>query len=275
VLEAGSNGIPAVLVHGVGARADRWRANLEGLAEAGLHAYAIDLPGHGFAAKGDSFAEYSAAGYASFVKGFLRSIGADRAVLIGTSLGGHVAGRVACDTPERVMALVMVGTLGVVPMGPEVREAIASSLGDASESGVRGKLTRVLHKTSLITEEWVGTESRINSSPGAEESFSALAQYFRDRIDDDLIGDCLARLETPPPMLLVWGQEDVSVPVAVGERAQQMLGSTVPLRTIESTGHLPYLEAAPEFNRIVAEFLRSAGVLPSSRQPHADTKEDL
>ena len=52
VLEAGRGDRTMLLVHGVGARADRWRLNLDALAEAGYHAYAIDLPGHGLAEKG-------------------------------------------------------------------------------------------------------------------------------------------------------------------------------------------------------------------------------
>ena len=265
VLEAGQDGIPTVLLHGVGARADRWRKNLPALAQLGLHVYAIDLPGHGFAGKGDAFADYTVAGYAQFVGGFLESIGARRAILIGTSLGGHIAGKLTCDAPERSVALVMVGTLGVVPMGPTAREAIAAGLLDASETGVRRKLRRVLCQTSLITDQWVANEARINSSPGAEASFGVLSDYFRQAIDQDLVGECLAGLEAPPPTLLIWGQEDNSVPVSVGEQAQALLGAEVQLRTIHSTGHLPYLEAPDDFNTIVSEFLQSAGISATGR----------
>jgi pimeloyl-ACP methyl ester carboxylesterase len=52
VLESGAAGTPIVFVHGTGGRADRWVRNLDVLAAAGYHAYAFDLPGHGFAAKG-------------------------------------------------------------------------------------------------------------------------------------------------------------------------------------------------------------------------------
>lgn len=269
ILEAGRDGVPAVLLHGVGARADRWRNNLEGLAQLGLHVFALDLPGHGFAAKGEGFADYSVAGYARFVDGFLDSIGAPRVVLIGTSLGGHVAGKLTCDSPERTLALVMVGALGVVPLGPDAREAIAGGLSDASESGVRRKLSRVLHDTSLITDHWVATEARINSSPNADASFSVLSEYFRQRIDQDLVGDCLAGLDQSVPMLLIWGQEDSSVPVSVGESAQALLGSEVPLRTIPRAGHIPYLEAPEAFNTMVGDFLRSADILPQVDNPRS------
>ena len=205
VIEAGRDGLPTVLLHGVGARADRWRSNVGRLSEEGLHVYAVDFPGHGFASKGSEFNDYSIDGFATFVERFLDWIKADRAVLIGTSLGGHVSATVTCRDPERVAALVMVGTLGVVPMGEGARGRLADSLADTSEQGIRAKLERVIHDSSSVTDDWVLAESRINSSPGAHASFDALGAYFRDRIDQDLVADCLLRLANPPEMLLIWG----------------------------------------------------------------------
>lgn len=265
VLEAGDSGLPAVLVHGVGARADRWRENLEPLAAAGLHVFAVDLPGHGFAVKGDGFDEYSVPRYADFLQQFLDSIGATRAALIGTSLGGHVAATVACAAPERVSALVMVGTLGIVPIGAAAREALAKSIADVTEDGIRAKLGKVIHDPSLVTEAWVRTEARINSSPGAAASFKALGAYFCDRLDDDLVGERLAELAVLPPTLLVWGAEDVIVPPSIGDRARLILDrAEVSSHTIEAAGHAPYLERPELFNTAVLSFLRSSTVLAES-----------
>jgi len=263
VLEAGGEGVPAVLLHGVGARADRWRANIETLADAGLHVYAIDLPGHGFAAKGAGFDDYSVSGYARFLDRFLRSVTVEEAVLIGTSLGGHIAATFMCQHPDRVAAVVMVGTLGLVPLGEDACDRLAASLSDTSEAGIRAKLARVIHDPVLVTDEWVTAEARINSSPGASESFAALGAYFRERSDQDVVADCLIALESPPGMLLVWGREDEIVPRTIGEQAQQLLGGRAVLRTIESTGHAPYLESPAEFNEIVTSFLQAANVLPA------------
>ena len=55
VIEAGTGAANVVLVHGLGARADRWVGVLAVLAKAGYHGYALDLPGHGFADKGADF----------------------------------------------------------------------------------------------------------------------------------------------------------------------------------------------------------------------------
>jgi pimeloyl-ACP methyl ester carboxylesterase len=50
IIEAGQG--PVILfIHGLGARADRWTAMVEMLADAGYRAITFDLPGHGFASK--------------------------------------------------------------------------------------------------------------------------------------------------------------------------------------------------------------------------------
>jgi 2-hydroxy-6-oxonona-2,4-dienedioate hydrolase len=253
VIEQGSGDNVCLLLHGVGARADRWRHNVSSLADAGLHVYAIDLPGHGFSDKG-SF-DYSVNGYASLVLHFLDSIGADRCVLIGTSLGGHVQAAVTCRDPARVAALILVGALGITPLGASGRQAVANSILDASPDGIHAKLNRVIHDPGLVTDEWVHEESLINGSPGASSAFGALAEYFQSRVDEDVVGERLAGLAGLPPVLLVWGAEDVIVPPALGQASQQILGGDVPLVLIPGAGHAPYLENPGPFNSAVLAFL--------------------
>ena len=258
VIEQGSGDNVCLLLHGVGARADRWRHNISSLADAGLHVYAIDLPGHGFSDKG-SF-DYSVNGYASLVLRFLDSVGADHCVLVGTSLGGHVQAVVTFRDPGRVAALVLVGALGITPLGVPGRHAVANSLLDASPDGIHSKLNRVIHDPSLVTEEWVYEESRINASPGASTAFGALADYFQHRVDEDVVGERLAGLAGLPPVLLVWGSEDVIVPPALGQASQQILGGDVPLVLIPNAGHAPYLENPEPFNNAVLAFLGEEGL---------------
>jgi pimeloyl-ACP methyl ester carboxylesterase len=257
VLEAGdAKAAPLVLVHGVGARADRWQRNVDPLAAAGYHVYALDLPGHGFAAKGGRF-EYSVAGYTDFLQDFVRRVADGPAVLVGTSLGGAIAASLACRAPDAVRALVLVGSLGLRPVGPDVRARMRGGIRDTTRDGIRGKLQRVLHDPRLIDDAWVEEEFRINNSPGAAEAFARLADYFADHIDDDVVGDRLAALAPRWPILLVWGAEEKSVPVAVGEAVHRLLPGSR-LVVLPAAAHAPYFEQAEAFNRAVIDFLAQA-----------------
>lgn len=253
VLQAGTGGEAVVFVHGTGGRADRWSRNLEAVAASGRRAYAIDLPGHGFAGKGAGF-DYSVPGYASFLGAFLDAAKIDRCVLVGTSLGGHVVSLFTCDNPERVSRLVLCGSMGLVPIGPEARGRIQKGAVNQTYEAVRQKLGRVIYDATLITEDLVNEEHAINNSPGAAESFRQLAEYIGGRLDDDAVGERMREIPNLPPVLLVWGAQDSTVPPSAGAAANKIIpGSSLSL--IDSVAHSPYLEKPAEFNSLLLEFL--------------------
>jgi pimeloyl-ACP methyl ester carboxylesterase len=164
VLEAGSGDRTVLMLHGVGARADRWLANLTALAAAGLHTYAIDFPGHGFAEKGGA-PDYSVAGFADFVLEVMDTLHLPSCSLVGTSLGGHVAARIAADAPDRVRSLTLVGPMGMVPTGATVRRALAKSIVETSREGIakttssgvrRRARHRVLDRRGMADQQLAG-----------------------------------------------------------------------------------------------------------------------
>jgi 2-hydroxy-6-oxonona-2,4-dienedioate hydrolase len=263
VLEAGRSGPAILLLHGVGARADRWRENVDPLAAAGHHVYAVDLPGHGFADKGADF-DYSVAGWSDFVEAFLDDVKADPVVLIGTSLGGHIAASVACRRPDAVRALVLVGSLGLLPVGVETRERMRGGIVNMTRDGLRQKMLRVNFDPARVTEEALDEEFGFNNSPGAAAAFAKIAAYFGDRLDADAVGDRLAKLTPRIPTLLVWGAQEQSVAVSVGEGAHRALpGSRLVL--IDGAAHGPYVEKPKAFNAVVLDFL--AGRLGTYQAP--------
>jgi pimeloyl-ACP methyl ester carboxylesterase len=241
------------MVHGTGGRADRWARNLDALAAAGYHAYAFDLPGHGFAGKGPGF-DYSVPGYKAFLGALFDVLNIDQAAVIGTSLGGHVVASFAVETPARVRALVLSGSMGLVPLGVDARGRVQRGANNQTFDGVKDKLHRVIFDPTLITDDFINEEYRINNSPGAKESFAQLGSYIGERLDDDLVGERLAALTSKLPMLLIWGAEDKTVPLAVGDAAWKMLHGSR-LAVLARAAHSPYYERPADFNRLVCNFL--------------------
>jgi pimeloyl-ACP methyl ester carboxylesterase len=255
VIEAGSGSRALLFIHGLGARADRWRVTLDAFAAAGYHGYAIDLPGHGFATKGSAF-PYGVPGFVGFIQEVLDGLSLVRPIIVGTSLGAHIAAYLACEQPDRVRALVLVGALGIVPIGREAREAIRRNVRETSRDRIEAKLRFVLADHSLVTENLVEEEYRINNSPGAAESFERLGDYIAEEIDRDGIGPRLAVLAATLPILLVWGELDKAVPTIVAREASALLRKP-DLVTISGAGHAPYLERPDEFNAHVLAFLKT------------------
>ncbi len=263
VIEAGAAGEPIVLVHGTGGRADRWRRNVDALAAAGHHVYAFDLPGHGFASKGGGL-DCSVPGYRRFLGDFLDAMKIDKAAIVGTSLGGHVVASYACEHPDRVRALVLSGSMGLVPLGAEMRARVEAGANNQSYEGVKDKLGRVIFDPALVTQDFIDEEFRINTSAGARESFATLGRYIGQRLDDDVVGDHLAKLTTSLPTLLLWGAEDKTVPLGVGEAAARLLPGAK-LVVLQKTAHTSYYERAADFNAVLCDFL--AGSLGRHQAP--------
>lgn len=79
---------------------------------------AVDWPGHGDSDPVDATMEPSAPLFADVLEDVVDDLGLTRAVLIGNSVGGFAAARLAINRPESVAGLVLVNTGGFVPLNP-------------------------------------------------------------------------------------------------------------------------------------------------------------
>src|SRR5262245_41002225 len=77
---------------------------------------APDLPGYGASPLGQT--EPTLAGYRTWLLAFMDTLGIQRAILVGLSLGGGIALRTALDAPTRVAGLVLLAPYGVSPRLP-------------------------------------------------------------------------------------------------------------------------------------------------------------
>jgi len=258
VLECGDGARTALCLHGSGSRADRWAPALPLLAELGLHVYAIDYPGHGLAEKPAGY-PYGSPAFAEVAADVVDQLGGDPLVLLGTSIGGHVAALVAAARPGRVASAVMIGAVGLVAVPDAVRPA-SSPITNVSLAGVRAKLEFLVFDSSIVTDDWVREESRINSSPGAEAALVALGRYSNEELNNDLVGDEYAALGIPT--LLCWGANDRWIPPSVGYDVAKLLPDA-PLCLVERAGHAPYYERPEAFVEVVRRFLED----PAAMEP--------
>lgn len=255
VLEAGDAGAPVILLqHGFTSRADRWRSNIDALAREGYRVIAPDLPGHGFAAKDPRF-DHSVPGYVGFVSRLLDQLRIDRAILIGTSLGGHILAKLACSAPERVERLVMIGSMGFEALSTERVVMMRAGVDDMSENAMRKRLHSVFSDPAIVTDELVREDILVNTSPGAQDSLRALARYFGNGYALDLVGQELVASDGRFPLLLLWGDRDIPAPATIGRKARATLPSAR-LVILEGLGHTPYMEDPERFRKILLSFIR-------------------
>ena len=214
---AAGEGPPLVLLHGAGDNSLDWRWVMPTLATT-HRVYAPDLPGSPDSAIPPA-AAYSPAYFERFVASFLDVLGIGRAAMVGNSLGGLIALRLALSEPARVGALVLVDGAG---LGPEVNPAFTSvnvpGLAEAAMPFWRtplGAHQRAWGRTALlfahppgsVPREWVAEQRRLAQSPGyLEAHLSVLRALVRPLGQREVLVDRLDLLEMPT--LVVWGSRD-------------------------------------------------------------------
>ena len=97
-----------LLIHGVGGIWWTMRAPMVALAEAGFHAVAVDLRGHGDSDKPPR--GYDAWTLASDITNLIRALGHSSAVIVGQGEGGFIAWTAAYRRPRAVRGLVVLGS---------------------------------------------------------------------------------------------------------------------------------------------------------------------
>jgi pimeloyl-ACP methyl ester carboxylesterase len=103
---------PVVLLSGWGTSAYAYRKNLEPLATAGLRAIAVELKGQGLSDKPLEATEYTLESLSAHLLEILDALELDRVTLVGQSLGGAVATRLAMAEPGRVAKLALIAPVG-------------------------------------------------------------------------------------------------------------------------------------------------------------------
>ena len=247
-LRRGEAGEPLVLLHGFGGDLNNWLFNAEALC-ADRTVYALDLPGHGGSVKrvGDGSPDV----LAGAVREFLDGLGLERADVAGHSMGGLVAAALALREPGRVRSLTLVDPAG---LGEEIdREYVEGFVAATGRRDLKPVLQRLFADPGLVTRQMVDDVLRYKRLDGVQDALRTLADaLFPDgRQRHVLAGDLPSY---PGPVLVVWGGQDRVIPARHAERAPD--GAEV--HVLASAGHSPHMEAAGEFNRLLAGFLAGA-----------------
>jgi len=257
---SGGEGSPLLLIHGLGNAVLSWSANIEPLALS-HRIYALDLPGHGFSDK--PAISYTVDYGVNFLLKFMDKVGIQEANVVGNSMGGLLAARLALDIPDRVIRLILVDAAGIGrDLAFFLRFLTLPLVGKllyrtTSEKKVRFVLKKILFDQSLITDELVKEMYRYRSIPGNDENALKILKYGVNLLgqrEKVVVGDRLPSLRKPT--LILWGAQDRLIPVDHAYLAHKLIEGSI-LHIFQGCGHWPQMEKASEFNELLQEFLQS------------------
>jgi pimeloyl-ACP methyl ester carboxylesterase len=148
------DGPAAVLLHGFSSSGAAWHRLgwTKALEEAGLWPVALDFPSHGGSSRIYDSAAVQTRALAADVLALLDHLHLDRASLIGFSMGGAVALRVALDSPQRVIR-VAVGGVGDAAINelhdPSQIAALAAAFAAPTDEAIEGKQLAGLRRNAV------------------------------------------------------------------------------------------------------------------------------
>jgi 3-oxoadipate enol-lactonase len=236
----GASGPWIAFVHGAGGNALSWWQQVPEFA-AGRRCIVYDQRGWG---RSKSAAPPEPALFAADLEALLDHLGAERAALVGQSMGGWTVLGCALSRPERVTHLALAGTLAgltdddLVARLLELHSATAGAGFDPHRALAPDFPRRAPALTFLYDEICA-----LNPPVGQE---------FLARLIQLRYADAAARLRMPVAFLA--GAQDQLFPLDLVRLAHAKL-PRAELVVLEQAGHSGYFECAPEFNAALAALL--------------------
>jgi pimeloyl-ACP methyl ester carboxylesterase len=265
VIDSGGDGPPLLFLHGLGGLWQNWLLNLPAFMDR-FRVVAPDLPGFGGSEMPSG--RISIQGFARVIDALCEKLEIESPVVIGNSMGGFIGAELALAFPTRVRKLVLISAAGISAenMWREPILAVGRLMAvGAARTGVkklpvvnrprlrRAALQLVIRyperlSVPLASELVVGA-----GTPGFVGGLDAVLGYsFRDRLP-----------EIEVPTLIVWGRNDVLIPVDDAYEFERLIGSNARLEVFDDTGHLAMLERPSRFNALLSDFIAEPEPGPS------------
>jgi len=235
----GGKGPPLVFLHGASG-APVVLPFMEKLAQR-FDVLVPDAPGYGQSDEPEWLENIHDVAY--FYLDFLNRLELERAVIVGSSMGGWMALEMAVRNTSRIGSLVLVSPAGIAAPRAEPADIFLLSPEDT--------IRRLFHEQRYAEERLAApvTPEAIDLALKNRHTTARLA--WEPRFHDPMLPKWLHRIDVP--VAIVWGAQDRILPVAIGHELKRLL-PRAELAIFERCGHLPQVEKADEFCDLVVRF---------------------
>jgi pimeloyl-ACP methyl ester carboxylesterase len=241
---AGERDRPALLfVHGLNSSHRHWLNQVPVFAR--RHAViTVDLRGHGQSSAPPE--GYSVHHHTDDLAGLLDALEVGEVVVIGASLGGCMAQQLAVRTPQRVKAIVAVGSCAQTPKELDLNALLPA----VEQMGIENFLREFLPGATFCPDV----------APGLVEfaldiALESKPEIILQRTKEGLVyGGVETARKIACPALILLGENDNTTPRYCSEELKELIRGSE-FGVIPGCGHLPHLEAPEVFNEILSRFL--------------------
>lgn len=259
----GKGDVSLVFLHGFAASHLNWQDIIHLLPENKFKSYLIDLKGAGFSSKPKD-GKYSIEDNAKIVQDFIKDLNIENFFIIGHSYGGGVAlllsiSLLDCQsiTPKGMVLLDPAAYETELPFFVSyLRKPVINKLifwFTSPEFMSRYTLRKVIHDKNQISPDLV----KRYSDPMYQSDYRyALIETAKD-MTTLKYGEYIDRYgEIINPVLVIWGENDPSLPVESGYKLDKQLKNSR-LVVIPECGHNPHEEVPEKVVRLIIDFVDS------------------
>lgn len=238
-----------VLLHGIGASAERWLQVSPTLARY-FRVIVPDIVGFGYSDK--PTVEYTMDFFQDFLTGLFSQLSLSRPSIIASSFGGHVAAEYAIRNPRGLDKLVLVSSAGMMRTSTPVLDGYIMAALYPTHENALAAFQAMAHDPSAVTEETVDDFVTRVRLPNAKYAFMStlLGIKYAPALRGRLSG-VTART------LIMWGDVDRMIPLQYAKEFSEIPNSEMVV--IKDCGHTPYVEKPLTFTRLVLKFMAGIG----------------
>jgi pimeloyl-ACP methyl ester carboxylesterase len=216
----------------------------------------LDLPAHGLTGPEPS-GNYTLERIQQLFEKFVDEKGLERFTVVGTSIGGTVAMRYTADHPDRIERLVLISPGSLEPRvrgrtTPANVPKAADLLGYIlPKSFTRFMLTNDYgdseRVTDAVVDEWYEMWMREGNRLAM---LNLLRQYVSGGVEDKIRAVSV-------PVLLIWGEKNKRVPLALAYETKDLLVNSpeVRLEVLPGIGHMLVQEAPEASSQLIRRYL--------------------
>lgn len=186
--------------------------------------------------------------FAKYLKDFIDHLGYKEVVLLGNSLGGHIALLCTKMFPENVKGLVITGSSGLY------ESAMGESYPKRGDyEYIKKKAENVFYDPAIATKEIVDeVYATVNDRNKLIRTLSIAKSAIRHNMAKDL-----PNMHTPT--CIIWGKDDTVTPPEVANDFNKLLPDS-DLYWIDKCGHAAMMEHPEEFNQLLHSWFKERGV---------------
>lgn len=234
-----------VLVHGMGTAATSYVGVVRRLRSQAKRIVLLDLPGHGRSQAPEEKLDAATLKVAVSAALDAALAGSDKAVMLGTSLGGAVALGYALERPERVRSLVLASPAGA-PLEDADMEALRARFDLRTREDARRFFKELLHAPPFYLRV-------MESGLVTQLSRPLIRDFLRSlEAEDFFTAERVGELQ--PPATVLWGKSDRILPRSGLAFYRRALPQGTAFEELDAVGHSPHLECP----QLVADRLVSA-----------------